>query len=684
MNYENKSKEELINELNKIKLMLRSKDESNEKILEKAQFLSQTSLDLVNLSFNSNLYEFIAQKLNELFDDAIIAVTVYDSVSDSFKVISVVGHDEKLNELCKKLFGVELANLKVPLTNFNEAYDEASRKLILDGKIHKIDKGAYQVFCGILPEKLARVFEERLNIGEIYGTGFKSNGNLYGTVNIFLKKGQTLEDEKLVQSLINLFAVAMQRRKAETDLEVSERKYRKIFENIQDVFYQTDKNGIIIEISPSIERYSGYSPEELVGNPAEMVYKNPSDRQKLLKAIEKSGEVEDYEIPLKTKTGELIYASTNAHFLFDSNNNPFGVEGSLRDITQRIKTEKELITAQHRLRLALDLAKMGSWEYNVDSDKFTFDDQFYSIYGTSVEAEGGIEMSSEAYANKFIPTDDANVVADEIKRVMETDDPDYSNEIEHVIIRADGTKRFIVVRDGIEKDLNGNTIKIYGVNQDITEIKRAQNEIKKALEEKEMLLKEIHHRVKNNLMVISSLLSLQSRYIHDEEALDIFRESQNRAKSMALIHERLYRSTDLKRIDFGDYIRSLSTDLYHTYVSDESSITLNLQLEDLMVDINTTVPLGLIVNELVTNSMKYAFPNGREGEIDVEFFKEDELFTLIIGDNGVGFPSEIDFQNTETLGLQLVNNLTMQIDGNIELDRTSGTKFKITFKEQYN
>ena len=263
------------------------------------------------------------------------------------------------------------------------------------------------------------------------------------------------------------------------------------------------------------------------------------------------------------------------------------------------------------------------------------------------------------------------VVAEEIQRVLKTDDPNYSNEIEHVIIRADGERRFIIVRNGIEMDEYGNTIKNYGANQDITELKIAEDEIKKALKEKEMLLKEIHHRVKNNLMVISSLLNLQSKYIHDEVALDIFRESQNRAKSMALIHERLYRSTDLKRIEFGDYIRTLATDLYHTYVPEESLINLKMDLEEVMVDINTTVPLGLIVNELVTNSMKHAFPDGRQGEINIEFYKKDDEFTLIIEDNGLGFPEDVDFRNTETLGLQLVNNLTSQIDGDIELDTTN-------------
>lgn len=217
---------------------------------------------------------------------------------------------------------------------------------------------------------------------------------------------------------------------------------------------------------------------------------------------------------------------------------------------------------------------------------------------------------------------------------------------------------------------------------DVSDRTKAENELKASLEEKEMLLKEIHHRVKNNLMVISSLLSLQSMYIKDKEQLEMFKESQSRAKSMALIHERLYQSDDLKRIDFGEYIQKLALDSFHTYVSDPGAINLNLNVETVMLDINTAIPLGLILNELLSNSMKYAFPNGKKGEITVNFFKKDDNYTLIVEDNGRGFPEDIDFKNTDSLGLQLINSLTGQISGEISLDRSKGTSFKISFKEE--
>lgn len=184
-------------------------------------------------------------------------------------------------------------------------------------------------------------------------------------------------------------------------------------------------------------------------------------------------------------------------------------------------------------------------------------------------------------------------------------------------------------------------------------------------------------------MVISSLLNLQSRYIKDKESLSIFRESQNRAKSMALIHEKLYQSNDLKRIDIGDYIRTLARDLFNTYLTDPTLIELDVDVEDIMLDINTSIPLGLILNELISNSLKHAFPDDRNGKIKIKFHSNDgDGFTLSVIDDGVGFPEGLDFKKTKSLGLRLVSILSEQINGDIEMDRTTGTNFRIRFKEQ--
>lgn len=216
---------------------------------------------------------------------------------------------------------------------------------------------------------------------------------------------------------------------------------------------------------------------------------------------------------------------------------------------------------------------------------------------------------------------------------------------------------------------------------DVTEQRETEEQLKKSLGEKEMLIKEIHHRVKNNLMVISSLLSLQSQYIKNKDDLEMFEISKSRAKSMALIHERLYQSSDLKRIDFGEYIEKMASDIFNTYISDPKKINLEINVENAMLDINTTIPLGLILNELLNNSIKYAFPEGKKGTIKVVFSKIDDYFQLKVADNGIGFPENIDFKNPDSLGLQLINSLSEQIDGKINLNRTNGASVTISFKD---
>jgi two-component sensor histidine kinase len=216
---------------------------------------------------------------------------------------------------------------------------------------------------------------------------------------------------------------------------------------------------------------------------------------------------------------------------------------------------------------------------------------------------------------------------------------------------------------------------------ELEELKNSRNQLQEALEEKEMLLKEIHHRVKNNLMIISNLLELQSYYIKDKADLNVFRDSKTRADSMALIHEKLYQSTDLKRINFREYIHSLAFDIFDTYNIAPDRIKLVINVENIILDVNTAIPLGLIINELLTNSLKYAFPDDKKGIITIIFSKTDNIFTLIIKDNGIGLKHGIDFRNTDSLGLEIVNNLTRQIDGNVELDYEGGSEFRITFKE---
>jgi len=216
------------------------------------------------------------------------------------------------------------------------------------------------------------------------------------------------------------------------------------------------------------------------------------------------------------------------------------------------------------------------------------------------------------------------------------------------------------------------------VIQDITERKMVEGLIKESLEEKEVLLKEIHHRVKNNLQIISSLLHLQSNDLQDTQVRRIFEDSQHRINSMALIHEELYNSGDLARIDFGDYSRILIENLFDSYGISTSHIALDIQVDAQPLSLDQAIPLGLVINELVSNSLKYAFPGGCEGHVSI-FLQAGpgNQFALTVSDDGIGLPEDIDFHHPNSLGLRLVETLAHQLKASVELDRSSGTTFTI-------
>jgi PAS domain S-box-containing protein len=229
-------------------------------------------------------------------------------------------------------------------------------------------------------------------------------------------------------------------------------------------------------------------------------------------------------------------------------------------------------------------------------------------------------------------------------------------------------------------DTKGTLIGAVESIRDITDRKIAEDKIRHTLEEKDVLLKEIHHRVKNNLQVVSALIELQIQYMKDQNSINTLRDSQNRIRTMALIHETLYRSRDLSKVEFHAYIKKLVDALFETYSIETKVIKTIFEVDEVLLDIDTAIHCGLIVNELVSNTFKHAFPDGRTGTITIGFHQSGPDYVLSYADNGVGIPEGIDFDNTESLGLKLVSLLsTEQLDGTIQLIRDQGTKYYIVF-----
>ena len=227
--------------------------------------------------------------------------------------------------------------------------------------------------------------------------------------------------------------------------------------------------------------------------------------------------------------------------------------------------------------------------------------------------------------------------------------------------------------------LGENQLALLVIYRDISVRKKHEQQIMRDLEEKEVLLKEVHHRVKNNMQVISSMLKLQSRYIDDKKALELFKNSQDRVKSMALIHERIYNSPDLASVNFEEYVRNLAHNLFVSSRINSNNVVLEIDIKNIAVNMNKAVPLGLIINELISNALKHAFPNERKGKLSISIKKKKDKFELIVADDGVGCKKDLEFEKADTLGLQLVHALTQQLKGELQFNSGNGTRFILTF-----
>lgn len=345
-------------------------------------------------------------------------------------------------------------------------------------------------------------------------------------------------------------------------------------------------------------------------------------------------------------------------------------------IDDQKRTEEALRDSERRLVEAQKIARVGDWDRNFKDDTATWSDEIFRIYGIN---KGSYDGTFEAFL-KMVHSEDREALKDAINTSLSKGKP---LDTVFRIIRPDGTERILNSKGKVRYDYSGEPMRMVGTVQDITEIKIAEEEIKKSLKEKEILLQEIHHRVKNNMQVISSLLTLQSASIEDKKTAEIFRQSQDRIRSMALIHEKLYRTEDFSRIDFKEYIETLTRALFNSYKKDTQRILLKIDVKDVYLNIETAIPLGLIINELISNSLKHAFKQGKKGELCIALSEsgKDNL-ELRVRDNGVGIPDDFDIRSQNSLGFQIITLLAEnQLRGKIKLNRNGGTEFQLTLKK---
>ncbi|WYM01889.1 MAG: histidine kinase dimerization/phosphoacceptor domain -containing protein [Gloeotrichia echinulata DVL01] len=348
----------------------------------------------------------------------------------------------------------------------------------------------------------------------------------------------------------------------------------------------------------------------------------------------------------------------------------------LGNTLDRKRAEQALRVSKERYTRAISAGKVGIWEWNIQTNEIYIDPNLKAMLGYS-------EKENITYFEdwlKFVHPDDTESLKSSINDYLEGLVPKY--EIEHRMLDKNGNYIWFLARGTLLRDAKGNPCFMAGSNTDITARIQVENKLKASLKEKDVLLKEIHHRVKNNLQIISSLLRLQAKYINDKQALEMFQDSHNRVRAMAMLHENLYQSNDLARIGISDYIQNVTNSLIRSYGVNRD-IKIHLNIDKSLLKIDTAIPCGLIVNELISNSIKHAFTDKDAGDIYVDFIKLPlNKYLLNVSDNGVGLPQDIEVHKQQSLGLQLVWNLVEQLEGTIAFNTSLGTVFTITFVER--
>jgi PAS domain S-box-containing protein len=458
-----------------------------------------------------------------------------------------------------------------------------------------------------------------------------------------------------------------------SSIKESDNRFLKAFNSSPVAIALIHPNGQIIDVNDEYLTLTGYKKKELYGKTTtELNITTSKTIKALIKEFNEKGRINDFKIEINIKSGEKrIVLATNEAITIDCEN--FNLN-YLYDITHMEEVRKLLIESEEKYREIFnntrDIISL------VSLSKEGIPDKFLDINEVGIKKLG----YSKDELLKMNPIEIMG--SDETKESLEEaweKRQKYQYELEAYNITKDGKQFPVEISSHIFK-LKGEPV-ILAVTRDITMRKKSEEELKSSLKEKEALLREVHHRVNNNLQIITSLLNLQSSKLEEGKSRDILMTSQSRIKSMAMIHDKLYKSQDLNSINIKNYLKEYISDIFSLYEVDRNIITYQMDVQDLNLGIDTAIPLGLVINELLINIIKYAFPNGQKGNINIEFKLKEDIYTLIIADDGVGLPDNIKPDDTETLGLQLTNSLISQLEGDMKFSKDNGTQFKVSFKE---
>ena len=484
-------------------------------------------------------------------------------------------------------------------------------------------------------------------------------------------------------------------KKAEEAALRHELQFNELMANINEIVFMVHikdhmrYNNPITYINGDTVEIFGYTHQELMNDATLWVARiHPDDLPKVTekgKELHATGEKVTREYRFQHKAGHYLWIEDNLSVGRSDEDGETRLYGSARDVSARKKVEQASQEIQERLELAKQAAKLGNYDWKIKDNSLHWDERMYEIFG--LDSEKDLCMRKNEYIISVLhPEDRERVVSAYLANLGINRNLHHSKDNYRIVVQ--GKMKYIESYVMYIRDDGGKVVRAIGTCLDVTERKEAEA-LLISNEEKAVLLKEIHHRVKNNLQVITSLLSLQSSSLRIPEQQQIFADSQYRINSMAIVHELLYQSDNLSKVNYQDYLTKLSQFLVRSIKGAQSRVILDLDIDAVQLNIDTAIPLGLLINEVLTNSLKYGFPGDAPGTITVRLqptnHQQDQgcrWYRLDIGDDGVGYSQKINHRTTQSLGLKLIYNLTRQLDGTIFKDpHKKGTNYTITFKE---
>lgn len=484
----------------------------------------------------------------------------------------------------------------------------------------------------------------------------------------------------------------------ENTLKESEARFRTLASHAPIGIFLTNQKRDVVYVNDKLKELSLYpSFDGFMNNWLSKVHDN--DKERVLKQInlKEQENNQQYEYRIIPKKGDEKWVKVQVNLLKSLSGEIIGRVGTVEDITKKIQSAKLLKDSEKNYRKLVEILPDSIILHNERSIEY-LNPKAQSFLQISIGASISTLISSgrkdqiriaisEAINGKQSPFFESQIkTGDRVTDIEICAVPfTYNQQPVAKLVIHDITSRKRAEKEKLRAEFAEKTTK--HLKKEIDEktaaeedLKQAEENLKENIHQKEVLLKEVHHRVKNNLQVISSILNLQRGYIQDEGTLNIVRECQDRIKSMAFIHENLYQSVDLAEINFPEYLQNLCNNLKYSYMTPDRNISLDFDFEDISLSLDSAIPCGLIVNELVSNCFKYAFKDSKRGDIKISLAKKNNKTILIVHDSGIGLPKDLNIETNDSLGLQLVLTLVDQIDGKIKYEYTNGSKFTINFK----